>query len=163
MNTRVCGGCTACCLTHEILEIKKPAGKLCPHCAPGVGCNIYDHRPLGCSLFRCDWLKGSIIESSRPDRSGVVFDSCSRKDTPGQKVLFETLLQIYEAIEGALDTSDVWEVTWATLDIRIHVMHLYLSGRKVLFLPEGADLPQKTRRFITKGGFEITPYPIIRP
>lgn len=86
MEARACGDCSACCLTHEIPEIKKPAGKPCPHYAPGSGCKIYDRRPQSCSEFRCDWLKGGIIESCRPDRNGVVFDSCTRDGTSGKRL-----------------------------------------------------------------------------
>ena len=160
MKNRTCGGCTACCLTHEIYEIKKPAGKLCPHCIPGVGCKNYDHRPKDCSKFRCDWLMCCTDEQYyRPDRIGVVLDSYT--GTPQNKILFKKILYIREARAGALNTPAIWEITMEALDHRICVLQLHLSGKKVLFLPAGANLSEKARRLIAKEGFEITPYPIL--
>ena len=161
-NKRTCGGCTACCLTHEIYEIKKPAGKLCPHCKPNVACKIYRRRPKGCVDFYCEWRKGVGDESHRPDRLGAVLDFCTQ-GPPGKILLFKKILQIWEARAGALDTPVIWEATWVALDSRIVVYHIYLSGKKVSFLPEGVDLPEEVRRLIVKEGFEIMPYPILRP
>lgn len=108
-NKRTCGGCTACCLTHAILEIRKPAGKDCPFCKPNVGCNIYDNRPNGCLNFRCNWLRGDGDDLCRPDRTGVVFDSC----TGG---LLKKFLQIWEARPGAISTPEIWEATRIALE-----------------------------------------------
>lgn len=54
---RSCGGCTVCCKTHAVLEIKKPFGKWCPHCDTSRGCRIYSNHPKACKEFRCEWIK----------------------------------------------------------------------------------------------------------
>jgi len=69
---RQCGGCTACCKTHEIRELAKPPGQWCPHCRPGRGCAIYESRPEECRTFGCLWLAGYGPDRIRPDRSRVV-------------------------------------------------------------------------------------------
>jgi hypothetical protein len=69
---RQCGGCTACCKTHEIHALAKPPGQWCRHCLPGRGCAIYDERPAECRSFGCLWLAGYGPDRIRPDRSRVV-------------------------------------------------------------------------------------------
>ena len=75
-----CGTCTACCKVFAIAELKKPAGKWCDHCAIGVGCKIYEQRPLTCSSFECLWLMSQSLPEGhrlpaelRPDKTKVVF------------------------------------------------------------------------------------------
>ena len=69
---RLCGGCTACCTTHEIRALAKPPGHWCPHCQPGQGCGIYAERPEECRTYGCLWLAGYGPDRIRPDRSRVV-------------------------------------------------------------------------------------------
>jgi hypothetical protein len=130
---RVCGGCTACCLTHAVFAIKKPAGKWCEHCEPGVGCRIYPDRPEGCREgFKCEWLKGEADDSWYPPRSGVVLDLVM---SPEPEV--GELLQVWEAVPGTLGQS---LANPALLDLvklwRQHfsVCFLFLSGKKLLCL-----------------------------
>lgn len=56
-----------------IVELEKPAGRWCPHCAPGRGCKIYDQRPESCRIFSCTWLTTPMVpEALKPDRTKVV-------------------------------------------------------------------------------------------
>ena len=71
-TTRLCGGCTACCKTHEIRALAKPPDQWCPHCRPGQGCAIYETRPEECRTFACLWHQGYGPDGIRPDRSRVV-------------------------------------------------------------------------------------------
>ena len=54
---RSCGPCSLCCKVSRVATLEKPAGKWCPHCAPGRGaCMIHDVRPSECRNFHCSWL-----------------------------------------------------------------------------------------------------------
>jgi hypothetical protein len=55
-TVRSCDGCTLCCKVMEVKEIAKPGGKWCQHCTTGVGCGIYESRPLACSAYVCGYL-----------------------------------------------------------------------------------------------------------
>ena len=83
-----CGSCTACCRIFAIPEIdNKPAGQWCQHCAVGVGCKIYEQRPLVCAEFKCLWLQSREREDTRdhfadelrPDRCKVVFSPATNE------------------------------------------------------------------------------------
>ncbi|MDP3067597.1 MAG: hypothetical protein Q8M72_02885, partial [Methylocystis sp.] len=52
---KACGSCYFCCKVLEIEEFKKPAGKLCEHCALTGGCGVYDTRPDVCRDYYCRW------------------------------------------------------------------------------------------------------------
>lgn len=72
-----CGTCTMCCKVMRVQELQKPDNKLCDHCTVGVGCKIYDHRPITCAAFRCLWLQTQTAGNTmplnlRPDKSKVV-------------------------------------------------------------------------------------------
>ncbi|MCX6127945.1 MAG: YkgJ family cysteine cluster protein [Proteobacteria bacterium] len=67
---RTCGACSLCCTQLEIEskpgfttrldnaeDLAKPAGRMCAYLGP-KGCTIYEHRPLVCRQFACDWLLG---------------------------------------------------------------------------------------------------------
>jgi hypothetical protein len=70
---RECGGCTACCKTLRIRELKKLAGVLCEHCAEGSGCKIYETRPSVCRGFYCGWKRLPYLgDEWRPDRCGIL-------------------------------------------------------------------------------------------
>lgn len=68
---RTCGGCTSCCFTHGVTEIKKQPRKDCSHCTSD-GCGIYKDRPEACQKFRCAWLMGIGEDIERPDLIGAV-------------------------------------------------------------------------------------------
>jgi hypothetical protein len=72
---RSCDGCTACCSFPPIRteRLQKPANLLCPHCAEGQGCTVYQARPSVCQGFYCGWF---FLEELGPDwhpnNSGVI-------------------------------------------------------------------------------------------
>lgn len=99
--TRQCGGCTACCTTHEVREIHKPVCQPCQFCEEGVGCKVYGHHPKGCREFVCEWIKGFGPEDSRPDRSGVVLDL---QESPA---LGTATLTIWEYQLGSLQSKPI--------------------------------------------------------
>lgn len=70
---RKCGSCSLCCKVLHVVELHKPPGKWCLHCAPGKGgCLIYADRPPSCEAFDCGWLRGAGPEEERPDKIGLV-------------------------------------------------------------------------------------------
>jgi hypothetical protein len=73
---RPCGSCTACCKFMPIVseELTKPTNVLCPHCAEGAGCKVYDVRPTPCAEWVCGWkVMRQIPGDWRPNDSGLVF------------------------------------------------------------------------------------------
>lgn len=167
-----CGGCAACCFTHAIRKIKPQTGVWCQFCRPNIGCRVYSRRPKECRDFRCEWLKVQELknnqdivlrdwhpligdESRRPDQSGVVLDFCSRGLRLGKQ------LQIWEAKEGAIGEVLVWKITRLVLGLNIPVVYLYLSGRRMLFLPDGRELSKSARAEFAQAGCEITNHPIV--
>ena len=72
---RDCHGCTACCAFPPIHTetLQKPANTLCPHCAEGQGCTVYDVRPGVCRGFFCGWFfMPELGPEWHPNHSGVV-------------------------------------------------------------------------------------------
>ena len=54
---RSCGECSLCCKLAALVELNKPAGVWCRHCAPGRGgCTIYETRPPVCRNWHCNWI-----------------------------------------------------------------------------------------------------------
>jgi len=72
---RTCGECTLCCKVMPILDPKVPSlgGQWCSQCKIGVGCQIYDDRPLECREYLCLWRQGILPDDCRPDKCGAVF------------------------------------------------------------------------------------------
>ena len=60
VNNRNCNNCTLCCVLPQInehQEINKKSFKPCKYCDVGIGCRIYEKRPmLPCGLFKCLYL-----------------------------------------------------------------------------------------------------------
>ncbi len=84
-----CGGCNACCITPYIDDpaLKKPSHSVCPNCAVGFGCKLYQSRPKACQDFKCWWLKSQerndrMAPALRPDRCGAYFTEDSRNGDP---------------------------------------------------------------------------------
>jgi hypothetical protein len=83
-----CGTCTLCCKIMKVEQIEKPAHTWCRHCEIGKGCGVYDARPEQCRDWSCFWLQSQARDdrdrmspSLRPDRSHVIFDGITDKDT----------------------------------------------------------------------------------
>ena len=72
---KTCGECTLCCKVLDIVELAKPAGKLCGDCvrSGSGGCGIYATRPQVCRSYECLW-KGdrAMSQQLRPDRVGTL-------------------------------------------------------------------------------------------
>lgn len=145
-QTRVCGGCTACCKTPDIdtPDFKKPLGIWCEHCNIGRGCKIYENRPLPCRTFVCQWLLGTGSEAERPDRAGFMLDFVSKGG-----IAEVNTAQIFEVKVGRLDHPKVREWTRRSLASDMIVIHRYLSSRSVVFVPKTLEGEVDTE------GFEI--------
>lgn len=85
---RVCGNCRLCCklpgvysLPTDEVQIEKPRGQWCTHCAKGIGCTVYENRPQPCRNFNCLWLvHPEMAEELRPDRIHVVMYGLTEED-----------------------------------------------------------------------------------
>lgn len=111
---RECGPCTACCTTHLVRELKKPAQTLCKHVDErGFSCSIYEQRPQSCRDYSCWWLAEArpdinrntryrvLLPSDRPDLSGIVVDIGKMN---GVGDLPQDVFVIREFRPGALNT-----------------------------------------------------------
>ncbi|HVU80202.1 MAG TPA: hypothetical protein VHD37_02450 [Candidatus Paceibacterota bacterium] len=70
-SARACGGCIACCFTHEVIEKRKPPQTACQECTAD-GCRLYGIHPKSCRDFQCLWLMGYGADDDRPDKVGYV-------------------------------------------------------------------------------------------
>jgi len=75
--TKSCDGCTQCCKSMGVAELKKRPGVWCTECNIGKSCKIYDTRPISCMDFECLWLTTQrtdvpLPDALRPDRCKVV-------------------------------------------------------------------------------------------
>lgn len=83
--SRKCGECRACCYTHGVEQIQKPAWQHCLHeCQQG--CAIYQSRPSSCRNFECIWLQGRFEEGDRPDQTGIVLTPGKTLTHNGQEI-----------------------------------------------------------------------------
>jgi hypothetical protein len=92
-NVRPCGECRACCTTLGVEELHKRNYTPCKH-ECDQGCAINKDRPASCRSFNC-WWKVKMIRGDRPDKSGVIVESCA---IPGGAVV-----RVWEHIPGALN------------------------------------------------------------
>jgi hypothetical protein len=77
-----CAGCTLCCKVMSIPALNKAAGVWCPHCKTGVGCGIYEKRPVACIDFMCGFLTmPSLGEEWRPATSRLIIDTQKEEGT----------------------------------------------------------------------------------
>jgi len=127
-STRSCGKCTACCKTHPILELAKPASKWCSHCQIGKGCAIYGDHPQGCKEFSCQWLLGRGQDGDRPDQVKIVIDNFILP-VLGDMIIF------FEVTEGSIRGSFATKETRFLLSVGRAVCHLPLAGRNTLYVP----------------------------
>lgn len=154
-GNRPCGDCSACCKTLAVLfenGFKKPAGKWCEHWSKKTRCSIYKDRPSGCQNFQCEWKKGMGEDKHRPDRTKVVLDYTTDPNGPQGGIL-----QMWEAAEGGLSSQFAREVARGAIASNILVSHIYLSGRKKLFIPTTRTSVIGTIEGAMNDGFEISP------
>jgi hypothetical protein len=140
---RTCGNCTACCKTHAVSEINKPAGKWCPHCDIWKGCRIYPDRPMGCKTFKCEWLKGFGKESHRPDHTKIVLDFFTGGMLP-------KLLQIWKVGNGKIVESFIKKIALFGLAYGISVAIIHLSGEKELALSFDAEISDEMKLALSR-------------
>lgn len=89
MLNRTCGACHACCISPHIPVLTKPAGEPCRYLQQGMGCAVYERRPMACRDFRCVWIDSPILDDSlRPDRCGAMFEAYHE-----ERVVIMTALQ----------------------------------------------------------------------
>lgn len=151
-EVRECGGCTACCKTLGVPVLNKPPGKWCQYCEIGRECRIYPDRPESCKVFQCYWLaSGFGRNEDRPDHSGVVIYFI--KYGP-----LERVFEMFEVSEGRLESRFARETKKLVFQQGIFVLEFYLSGRHVLYAPEGITLPDGTLRDIKNDGIEYIKY-----
>ena len=121
--TRSCGGCTACCKTHDVAEVDTPSGELCQFAIIGQGCSIYNQRPRACQLYMCWWLLGKGEESDRPDCLKVVMD--------GNDIYVNNreigLIDLHEVETGAVNQSRVQQMMASFLEQGIVVRYWPLA------------------------------------
>ena len=134
--TNHCGSCTACCKVFAIPErLNKPANKWCQHCHIGVGCKIYEDRPVTCVEFECIWLQSQAQPKPfpaelRPDRSKVVFSATTRPD-----------IMVATTMDGS-------PLAWQRKDVRALIDSLIHAGMKVVV----GSAVSTTKTMITREG-----------
>ena len=115
---RECGTCTACCKFMPIAdeELTKPTNVLCPHCAEGAGCKVYDRRPATCAEWTCGWkVMRQIPDDWRPNESGLVFRV--------EEILDDEITVTVLDPEPRLGTVDFAElmISWHQAGIALHL------------------------------------------
>jgi hypothetical protein len=138
-QVRQCGGCTACCNTHEIRTLRKPSHSWCPHAKARKGCAIYAGRPSECVEFVCAWLKGVGEDHHRPDRSNVVIDDFQPFYLNGEPA---KLAVFFEVKAGGLDGSFARDAAKVYLEDGWVVCYEYCTPGKpdVVMAPRGVNL-----------------------
>ena len=124
---RSCGACRACCKTHPVREINKPARVWCTHCDMRIGCRIYSERPYGCRTWVCQWLAGFGDVRGRPDHVKVVTDFVAY-DSIGKTIV------LYELSPGGLEHSYARQVC-AFMAPRMPVLTIPVRGNPELMIP----------------------------
>ena len=147
-SNRICGGCTACCQTHPVKELGKPAQHPCLHCN-SWGCGIYSTRPRGCREFVCEWIKGVGKDDCRPDRTGVVLDF---QESP---MLRRVVMTMWEYQPDSLKSDRIKDQTKDILAAAIIVIWIDYHGNKSLFTPPHETLSRKVRRELFRQGIKI--------
>jgi len=133
---RTCGECSECCKTHQVIELKKRAGKWCRFRVKGLGCRIYQKHPKGCVQFECQWLKGHGEESDRPDRTGIVVD-CLVLELIGETIV------LYEGMNGAFDGEYGKALVAHYIHLNFPVFKKFLSGKEVFLIPRTLQISLK--------------------
>lgn len=149
---RRCGGCNACCKTHAVVQVSTTHGEWCQHCVIGMGCAIYEQRPVDCRLYECLWFKGKGEERDRPDRLNIVMDGIVVK-LGEQEVL---VLNLWEVEPGAANQERVRDITEANVAAGLAVRHRLTVPHEVwplrvvdkIFFPTGMLSPAERERFL---------------
>ena len=149
---RTCGNCTACCRPMAVVELFKSVGVWCPHCEQGVGCRVYQNRPLSCGNFQCLWFMGYGKANERPDQVGVLLDLLEVSDD-----FPEGVLQIWESTKGGLRRDFTRRITIEFLSRDTWVVHRALPGGvSKIFRPKSQKMTPAIREAIGREKFELT-------
>jgi hypothetical protein len=150
---RSCGACTACCKTHLVEEISKPAGTWCSHCVAGTGCAVYVTRPGSCREFSCQWLLGYGPEEERPDRTRIVLDYGGPTEDSDQ------ILRMFEVSEGALERPYAIRKMNEALSLGNFILRVPLRREWSLVMREGDILNRTVTELVQQGVrlFKATP------
>src|SRR3989338_7240979 len=143
---RTCGSCTACCKTHAIEELNKPAGVWCQECSIGHGCKIYVSRPPTCQDWSCELLLGVGKEEERPDMVKIVLEW---RDIP----YFGQTLLLFEVTEGALNNKFSQWIRKLAKNRKDTVCCLPLVGKNTIYVSRN-PLPIEAKSFCTINGRE---------
>lgn len=127
---RSCGDCSACCKTHGIRELNKPAGDWCSHCSSEHNsCTIYTKRPPSCAAYKCLWLlTGAGGEAGRPKNSGIVIDLIDAFERNG----VANILKIYEVESGDLIAPMIQDLLAALIKERTVLFVVRDANRRVV-------------------------------
>lgn len=139
VQSRTCGECTLCCFSHAVSprqgeSFNKEAVTWCEHCAIGIGCKIYENRPIGCREFKCGWLTGLAADDERPDRTHVVMHRFLVSDT-------KFLLRLVETAVDALNSPRIQRVIQEQVRAGDLVGLHYLNGAKEVIALKGISIP----------------------
>lgn len=143
---RSCGGCTACCKTHAVPVIDKPAGSWCTACIKGKGCGIYEYRPQPCQTYKCAWLEGVGSDEERPDRSKIIVDY-EEFALSGFKTF-----RVWELQPGCLASPYGVRVCQHYLARGFSVLTVSLSGGRVFLPGAQVSLAAEDRRLLREDG-----------
>ena len=126
---RVCGTCTACCISLAIDDpaLRKPAGQPCLHRIEGRGCAIYPSRPGVCRDWLCGWRALDWVgDGLRPDDSGVLI--FTPRTPPAEAQGFARALILTILAERGLDAPALPDAVAGAIGRGIAVL-LYVPGR----------------------------------
>jgi hypothetical protein len=141
LKTRECGECNACCfrtiVTDDLGKRISEDKEWCRHCTVGVGCSIYNIRPVACRGYSCLWRDGGLPEWARPDQCGIILDFVK---IPTHDF---TLFTMREFKPGSLQRTDVKGIKSAILSNRKNVLEIRpLSGVDHLEKPESLSVEE---------------------
>jgi len=149
MTERKCGGCTACCKTHAVNSISKPAGVWCNHCEIAKGCLINTQKPQACRNFKCLWLNGFFSEQERPDKTGVVAD-ISEPPILNQKAILLLGLQ-----SDSLTSDYAIGLTYCLLKQNLVVVHGRPDGSyNLVFFPSQDSFSRARHDWLEQNGIK---------
>jgi len=162
--TRNCDECTLCCVLPQINEheeINKRAFKPCKHCNIGVGCNIYETRPMfPCQLFKClfvDDTSENNIDLRPKDVGFFIYEE-------SQEALDNKVLTVYcqqnrlkdlitnlnsdSKIKKLLDDNWIFQVRYNDNDNHIKKYHPKVFGERLVFAHKNWSEKEAKKKFM---------------
>lgn len=155
---KTCGSCNLCCKLLGIGELKKPAGKWCPHVKLGVGCSIYKDRPSSCQEFQCFWIVDpNAPDNERPDKVHAFLASLESATPEGYTRPPGELVTIYVDPTYPLAHTQSPIVVWADKLARKGFRVIAIVGPKAYSRKSGVWLRARTelRGDVCDGVFDV--------